>query len=302
MQRKRPGTEAGVLQRIGARKQLLDQRFTTVREASRRPRPRRCHGAPGDRRAGPRPDPGHGRIERRLALGATCTQQRSAPQLRQRDRLRPAPYDFIVTQQRVGGQHPHAEGRAQGGDPGADVAQAHQPQRFAGDLAPGEVLAREAALLAQPAVALGDAARHREDQAQRVLGHRDRVATGLVDHRDAGLRAGGHIDRVVARAIRGHAQQRRAMREQVGADQAVTRQFVLGSRHMEHMGVAQRRVRGRRAVGHGEHPRVDAGLAGQALIEHRIDPGIEADHLLSGRAHRGRIPRARSASSIQRSS
>ena len=274
----------------------LCQRLLVVDAAARGADEDRARFHEGERR----------RVDQLQGTGLARTVQRHhiglRQQLRQRDRLRPAPYDFIVTQQRVGGQHPHAEGRAQGGDPGADVAQADQPQRLAGDLAPGQVLAREAALLAQPAVALGDAARHREDQAQRVLGHRDRVATGLVDHRDAGLRAGGHIDRVVARAIRGHAQQRRAMREQVGADQAVTRQFVLGSRHMEHMGVAQRRVRGRRAVGHGEHPRVDAGLAGQALIEHRIDPGIEADHLLSGRAHRGRIPRARSASSIQRSS
>jgi hypothetical protein len=58
----------------------------------------------------------------------------------------------------------------------ADVAQADQTDRLAGDLAAGQVLAREAALGAQAAVALGDAVRDRQDQSQRVLGHRHGIA------------------------------------------------------------------------------------------------------------------------------
>jgi hypothetical protein len=62
----------------------------------------------------------------------------------------------------------HAERVRECGHPPADVADADQTDRLAGHLAAGQVFAREAALGAQAAVALGDAMRDRQDQSERM--------------------------------------------------------------------------------------------------------------------------------------
>ena len=72
--------------------------------------------------------------------------------------------DFVAAQERIDGQHLHAEGMGECGDTAADVADADQPDRLARDLAAGEILARETPVAAQQPVAFGDTVRDGQDQ------------------------------------------------------------------------------------------------------------------------------------------
>ena len=65
----------------------------------------------------------------------------------------------------------------------------------------------------QRLVDLDDALRQRQHHAERVLGHRLRIAARLIDHQHAGLGAGLDVDGVVARAVAGDDQQLRTLRE-----------------------------------------------------------------------------------------
>ena len=61
-----------------------------------------------------------------------------------------------------------------------------------------------------------------------MLGNRLGVAAGLVDHQDAALGAGLHIDGVVAGAVGRHDQEVRRLAQEIGVRVIVPRQLVAG--------------------------------------------------------------------------
>jgi hypothetical protein len=75
----------------------------------------------------------------------------------------------------------------------------------------------------QRAVGLDDTLRQRQQHPERVLGHRMRIAAGLVDHQHARRRAGLDIDGIIARAVARHDQQVRRAPQELGMDMKVRR-------------------------------------------------------------------------------
>ena len=86
-----------------------------------------------------------------------------------------------------------------------------------------QIVAVDVAVAAQRAVGLDDALRQRQQHAERVFGHRMRVAAGLVDDQHARFGAGLDIDGVEARAVAGDDQQMRRAPQQVGVHMKVWR-------------------------------------------------------------------------------
>ena len=108
-------------------------------------------------------------------------------QLFERRRRRPTTRDLFFGKVRIDGQHFHVEGACELGDPGADVADAHEAKHLAAHFVAHDVFPRVPALGAQQPIVLGNAPRHVEHQADRMLGHRLGVAAGLIDHQDTRL-------------------------------------------------------------------------------------------------------------------
>ncbi|KAG1245075.1 hypothetical protein G6F65_021438 [Rhizopus arrhizus] len=120
-----------------------------------------------------------------------------------------------------------------------------------------------------------DAALHRQQQRIRVFGDRRGVAARLVHHGDAGGRAGWHVDRVVARATRRHANQIRALRNQFRVHEPLAGQFIAGGGYVIGVGGLQAGQRARIVATRGQHRQADAGLGVDKLVEHRVQPQVE---------------------------
>ena len=95
--------------------------------------------------------------------------------------MRTAPHDFGVVEIGVVRQHRHAKRACQARDALAGMAQADQADGLAREFVAHHLFAGEAALAAHAGIALDDAPGDREHEADGHLGHRDRVAAGLVD-------------------------------------------------------------------------------------------------------------------------
>ena len=117
----------------------------------------------------------------------------------------------------VVGHQPHAEGQGPLGHQGADPAQADHAQGLAVQLDP---LPLGALPLAghQGGVGLGDVAGLGQQQGHGLLGGRQDVGLGGVDHHHPALGGRGHVDVVEADAGPAHHHQVGAGREHLGGD------------------------------------------------------------------------------------
>ncbi|MOA21587.1 hypothetical protein D3C78_1420870 [compost metagenome] len=120
------------------------------------------------------------------------------------------------------------------------------------------------------------AALHGQQQRIGMFRHRRGIAAGLVHDRDAGRRAGGHVDRVIARAAGRHAHQVRALRNEFGVDEPLARQFILGGRHVVGVGRLQARQRAGIVAMRGQHRQGNVGLRADDLVEHGVQPQVQA--------------------------
>ena len=105
----------------------------------------------------------------------------------------------LVGDERVEGEHAHAEGAGARRDELADPAEAEHAERLALDLGAAE-LAPLPLAAGEAGVGLRDVAREREHQRDRVLRRRHRVGLGGVGDDDALLGGGGDVDVVHADA------------------------------------------------------------------------------------------------------
>ena len=101
--------------------------------------------------------------------------------------------------ERVVGHHLHAHGLGDPGDVGADLAQADHAQLFLVELITHIGFAIPAAGHGA-GVGMGHVPRQRQHQGQGVLGRRDRVALGRIDHDHATLGGSRHINVVDSNA------------------------------------------------------------------------------------------------------
>ena len=102
-------------------------------------------------------------------------------------------------QERIIGDHPHAQAQRAVGDDRADIAGADDAERLAGDLDAHEAVLLPLAGLGR-SVGLRDLPRQRQHQRDRVLGGGDRIAERRVHHDDALGRRRRDIDIVDADA------------------------------------------------------------------------------------------------------
>ncbi len=120
-------------------------------------------------------------------------------QFRQFDLLDAEVERALRRQERIVGDHLHAQAERAVGDDGADVAAADDAQRLAGDFHAHEAVLFPLAGL-RGRVGLRDLARQREHHGDGVFGGRDRIAERRVHHDDALRRCRGNIDIVDADA------------------------------------------------------------------------------------------------------
>ena len=99
----------------------------------------------------------------------------------------------IGRHERVEHDDPHPERPRAGGDQLADAAEADDAEHLVGQLHAAEALALPAPL-GERGVRLGDVARDREQQAERVLGRGHHVRPGRVGDDDPAPRGSGHVD------------------------------------------------------------------------------------------------------------
>ena len=234
LQRRRlliPDIDAGAAQMAGL--QRLKQRRFVGDAAARRGHE---YGAFFHLGKGPRID-----HSQRLVCARTVDRHeiRLREQFVQRHRTRAAPGDFFHADVGVVGQHGHAEGVRQVSDARADMADPDNAENLAGNVMAHKLFAREAAFAPQPLVGFGDPLRQRKHDAEGLLRDRARVNAGLVDDDDAGLGAGGDIDRVVARAAGRDTQQLRTAFQQLGGRKPLLRQLVFRRRNQIDVGVTQ---------------------------------------------------------------
>ena len=108
-------------------------------------------------------------------------------------------------------------------------------------------IAVHAGLAPHDAVGLDDALGEAQQHAERMLGDGLPVATGLVDHQDARLRARFHVDGVVAGAVAGHDQEVWHAPQQLLVDVVGTGKLVARGADLE--GVRGGQDRGDRLLG-----------------------------------------------------
>ena len=125
--------------------------------------------------------------------------------------------EAIAGDERVVGDDCHSQSPRPGGDQLADAAEAEHAQRLAVDLDAAEARALPAPLH-QRRMSLGDVARQRQQQPDRVLGGRNHVRSGRVGDDDSAPGRLGDVDVVHAGAGASHHLQALAAGEQVGID------------------------------------------------------------------------------------
>ena len=109
------------------------------------------------------------------------------------------------------------------------------------DFVADELVAVDIRLTAQPAVGLDDPLGQGQHHRQRVLGHRMRIAAGLVHDQHARIRAGLDVDGIEACAVAGDQQQVRRALQEGSIDMEMRRQLVAGSADLVDMGRTQDR-------------------------------------------------------------
>ena len=165
--------------------------------------------------------------------------------------LAAARFDLFCGQQRIERQHTHVEQpAAEFRDAGADIANTQHADGAILQFAPGESAPGNFLAGAQIAIGFDDAFRQRQHHRQRVLRHAFLVAAGLVDHNDAGRRAGIHVDRVVAGAVGGR-------RDEVGH---------FGQQRRCHMEMRRDRLPRRPDLEDVRHVQDGIGLVRQAFV------------------------------------